>query len=196
MSQRLIDLPLLNINIRFYDRRSEMFCTIYKWFVSQAKDSQKPLPASVNRHIQRCASCRSFLDLHESLMETSVKDLPCIDDEKQSALTANILAALDTHAEPKKLPARRISLIPVSVSVFVLLAVAAGIYFLTIPRPNSTYLLNSLSAIDNTISSFEERVDTINSPLDAEYAGLKQTMKSTTEFFASYLDIKIGQGGE
>lgn len=171
-----------------------MFCTIYKWFVSQAKDSQKPLPASVKRHIQRCTSCRSFLDLHESLTETSVKDLPCIDDEKQSALTANILAALDTHAEPKKLPARRISLIPVS--VFVLLAVAAGIYFLTIPRPNSTYLLNSLSAIDNTISSFEERVDTINSPLDAEYAGLKQTMKSTTEFFASYLDIKIGQGGE
>ena len=196
MSQRISDLPLLNINIHFYDRREEMFCTIYKWFVSQAKDSKKPLPASINRHIQRCASCRAFLDLHESLMETSVKDLPCIDDEKQSALAANIFAALDGHAEPKKLPAKRISLIPVSVSVFVLLAVAAGIYFLTTPRPNSTYLLSSLSVIDNTISSFEERLDTINSPLDAEYADLKQTMKSATEFFASYLDVKIGQGGE
>ena len=173
-----------------------MFCAIYKWFISQAKDSRKPLPASVNRHIQRCASCREFVDLHESLMETSVKDLPCISDEQKSALAANIFAALDSNAESGKPPARRSALVPAFVSSFALLAVAAGIYFLTAPRPNSTHLLNSLSAIDDTISSFEERLDNIHSPLDAEYADLKQTMKSTTEFFASYLDIKIGKGTE
>lgn len=173
-----------------------MFCSIYKWFISQAKDSRKPLPASVNRHIRRCASCRAFVDLHESLMATSVKDLPCISDEKKSALAANIIAALDGNAESRKSPARRSALIPVFVSAFVILAVATGIYFLTAPRPNSTQFLNSLSAIDNTISTFEERLDKINSPLDAEYADLKQTVKSTTEFFASYLDVKIGQGTE
>jgi hypothetical protein len=173
-----------------------MFCSIYKWFISQAKDSRKPLPASVNRHIRRCASCREFVDLHESLMETSVKDLSCISDERMSALATNIIAALDSDAESGRLPARRSALIPVFVSSFVLLAVASGIYFLTAPRPSSSHLLNSLSAIDSTISSFEERLDKINSPLDAEYADLKQTMRSTTEFFASYLDVKIGQGTE
>jgi hypothetical protein len=173
-----------------------MFCSIYKWFISQAKDSGKPIAASVNRHIQRCASCRRFIDLHESLMETSAKDLPCLPDEKESALATKIISALDRNAESGKAPARRPVLIPVFVSSFVLMAVAIGIYFLTVPRPSSAHLLNSLSEIDNTISSFEERLQTINSPLDAEYADLKQTMKSTTEFFAVYLDVKIGQDTE
>jgi hypothetical protein len=173
-----------------------MFCAIYKWFISQAKDSRKPLPNSINRHIQRCASCREFNELHEALMETGEKDLPCISDEKKSTLAANIFSALDSNREPEKLPARRTALVPVFVSSFVLVAVASGIYFLTASRPNPTNLMDSLSAIDNTISSFEERLVKINSPLDAEYAGLKQTMRSTTEFFASYLEVKIGQGTE
>jgi hypothetical protein len=173
-----------------------MFCSIYKWFISQAKDSRKPLPVFVNRHIQRCASCREFIELHESLVETSFKDLPCISDEKMSSLATNIISALDSDKEPGKPPAKRTALIPVFVSSFVLLAVAAGIYFLTSSQPSSTHLLNSLSAIDNTISSLEGRLDQINSPLDTEYADLKQTMQSTTEFFASYLDVKIGRGAE
>jgi hypothetical protein len=115
-------------------------------------------------------------------------------DEKKSALTAHIIRALESDREPIKSPAKRTSLIPVFVSTLAILAVASGIYFLTVPRPSPTSLLDSLSAIDNTISSFEERLDNFNSPLDAEYAGLKQTMRSTTEFFASYLDVKIGQG--
>ena len=173
-----------------------MFCSIYKWFISQAKDSGKPIAASVNRHIQRCASCRGFVDLHESLMEASAKDLPCLPDEKESALATKIISALDRKAESGKAPARRPVLIPVFVSSLVLMAVAIGLYFLTVPQPSSAHLLNSLSEIDNTISSFEERLEKINSPLDAEYADLKQTMRSTTEFIASYLDVKIGQGTE
>ena len=171
-----------------------MFCAIYKWFISQTKDSRKPLPASINRHIQRCPTCREFVELHESLIDTTVKDLPCISDEKKSALAANVIAALERDQEIEKLPARRTALIPVFVSSLVLIAVAAGIYFLTAPQPSSSHLLDSLSTIDNTISSFEERLDKINSPLDVEYADLKQTVKSTTEFFASYLDVKIGHG--
>jgi hypothetical protein len=127
-------------------------------------------------------------------MKTSIKDLPCMSDEKTSVLATQIHAALDSEQESEKLPTRRKTLIPVFVSSFVILAVAAGIYFLTTPRPSSSNLLKSLSEIDSTIYSFEERIDKFNSPLDAEYAGLKQTMKSTTEFFASYLDVKIGQG--
>jgi hypothetical protein len=173
-----------------------MFCSIYKWFISQAKDSRKPFPASLNRHIQRCASCREFANLHESLKETNVKDLPCLTDEKESALTTKIISALDRNEEPLKASARRPALIPAFVSFFVLMAVAAGIYFTTLSRPSSTLLLNSLSEIDNTIASLEERLEQINSPLDVEYAGLKETMKSTTEFFAAYLDVKIGQGTE
>ncbi|MGD9346039.1 MAG: hypothetical protein PVH84_09275 [Candidatus Aminicenantes bacterium] len=173
-----------------------MFCAIYKWFISSAQDSRKPIPTFLNRHIQRCESCREFAELHESLTETSIKDLPCIDDDKKSVLASSIISALDNERETVKPPDRRTSLIPVFVSSFVLLAVAAGIYFLTSPRPNSSHFFNSLSAIDNTISSFEERLDKVNSPLQTEYEDLKQTMKSTTEFFASYLDVKIGQGTE
>lgn len=173
-----------------------MFCSIYKWFISQAKDSRKPLPASVNRHIQRCSSCREFVDLHNSLVETSVKDLPCLPSEKESALATKIISALEGKSVPRKAPVRGPVLIPVVVSSLVLVVVAVGIYVLTVPRPSSTHLLNSLSAIDSTISSFEERLEKIDSPLDAEYAELKLTMKSTTDFFTSYLDVKIGQRKE
>jgi len=173
-----------------------MFCAIYKGFISLAQDSGKPIPAFANRHIQRCDSCREFAGLHESLMETNVKDLSCIGDDKKSVLAANIIAAFDNDPEKAKSPARRSSLIPVFVSAFALLAVAAGIYFLTSPRPESAYLFNTLSALDNTITSFEERLDKVNSPLVTEYEDLKQTVRSTTEFFASYLDVKIGQGSE
>jgi hypothetical protein len=129
-------------------------------------------------------------------METSVIDLPCIGDDKMRVLTTNIITALDRNTDAVKPPARRTTLIPVFVSSFVLLAVAAGIYFLTSPRPDSTYLFNSLAAIDNTISSFEEKLDNVNSPLATEYEDIKQTMRSTTEFFVSYLDVKIGRGTE
>jgi len=173
-----------------------MFCSIYKWFISQAKDSRKPLLASVNRHIQHCASCREFVSLHDSLMDTSIKDLPCLPDEKESVLATKIISALDRNTEPRKARVRRPVLIPVFVSSLVLVVVAVGIYFLTAPRTSSTHLLNSLSEIDQTISTFEERLENINSPLDAEYADLKQTMRSATEFFVSYLDVKIGRGTE
>jgi predicted anti-sigma-YlaC factor YlaD len=173
-----------------------MFCSIYKWLISQAKDSRKPLPASVSRHIQHCASCREFVNLHNSLRESTVKDLPCLPEEKERVLATKIISALERNAEPRKARVRRPVLIPVVVSSLVLVVVAVGIYILTLPQLNSTHLLNSLSEIDHTISTFEERLENINSPLDAEYADLKQTVRSTTEFFASYLDVKIGQGPE
>jgi hypothetical protein len=127
-------------------------------------------------------------------MESNVKDLPCLPEEKEKILTTKIISALERDAEPGKVRARKQALIPVMVSSLVLFFVAVGIYFVTIPRPSSTQLLESLSAIDESISAFEERLENFNSPLDAEYADLKQTMRSTTEFFASYLDVKIGQG--
>jgi hypothetical protein len=173
-----------------------MFCSIYKWFISQAKDSRKPLPASVNRHIQHCASCREFVNLHDSLMESTVKDLPCLPEEKERVLAAKIISAIDRNVEPRKARVRMPAFIPVVISSLVLVVVAVGIYFLTAPRPSSTHLLESLSEIDNTISSFEERLDKISSPLDTEYSDLKQTMRSTSQFFASYLDVKIGHGTE
>jgi hypothetical protein len=173
-----------------------MFCSIYKWFISQAKDSRKPIPAFVNRHIQHCASCREFLDLHDSLMESSIKDLPCLPEKDESLLATKILSALDRNTESRVARVRRPILIPVVTSSLIFVAVAVGIYFLTLPQPSPTPFLSSLSEIDHTISTFEERLENINSPLDAEYADLTQTMRSTTEFFASYLDVKIGQGSE
>ena len=129
-------------------------------------------------------------------MDTSVKDLPCLPEEKESVLATKIISALDQNTEPRKARVLMPAFVPVVISSLVLVVVAVGIYFLTAPRPSSAHLLKSLSEIDKTIFSFEEQLDKINSPLDAEYADLKQTMRSTTQFFASYLDVKIGQGTE
>jgi hypothetical protein len=129
-------------------------------------------------------------------MESSFKDLPCLPDEKEKILATKIISSFERNVEPGKVRARKPALIPAIVSSLVLIFVAVGIYFFTAPRPSSTHLLESLAEIDHTMSTLEERLENFNSPLDAEYADLKQTMRSTTQFFASYLDVKIGQGTE
>ncbi len=173
-----------------------MFCSIYKWLISQALDSRKPLSDSLSKHINHCASCQEFVELHRSLMDGRVKDLPCLPEEKETALGDSIVSAINMSPEPKQAPTRRIALIPVFVSSLVLVVVVTSIYLLTVPRPNPKNFLDSLAEINSTISTFENRLERMDSPLDAEYADLKQTMKSTTEFFASYLDVKIGQDTE
>jgi hypothetical protein len=129
-------------------------------------------------------------------MESGVIDHPCLPDGKENDLVTTIISALERNGDPKDVREPKRVLIPVFASSLVFVVIAAGIYILTVPRPNSTNLLNSLSEIDHTISTLEERLENINSPLDAEYADLKNTMKLTTQFFASYLDVKIGQGSE
>lgn len=173
-----------------------MFCSIYKWLISQALDSGKPLSKSLSRHLNRCTSCREFVNLHRSLEEMNIKDLPCLPEERERAIAAKIISALNRSPEEEKAPTRRAVLLPVFVSALVLVAIATSIYFLAVPRSGPGYLLDSFAEIDGTISSFEDRLERMGFPLEAEYADLKQTMKSTTEFFASYLDIKIGQGPE
>jgi len=37
-----------------------MFCTFYKWLISNTLDTTKPLSPLLRRHIQRCADCHNF----------------------------------------------------------------------------------------------------------------------------------------
>jgi hypothetical protein len=173
-----------------------MFCSIYKWLISQALDSAKPLSGSLSRHIHRCASCREFLELHRSLEAMNIKDLPSLPGEKEGTLVDRIVFALNRSPEIEQAPTRRNALVPVFVSALVLVVIATSIYFLTVPRQGPGNLLASLAEIDGTISTFEDRLEKLDTPLEAEYTDLKQAMKSTTEFFASYLDVKIGQNTE
>lgn len=57
-----------------------MICGFIKWMVSQSLDSGNPLPSYIERHIERCGSCRDFVEtsrMVETVLERDALRLQC-----------------------------------------------------------------------------------------------------------------------
>lgn len=170
-----------------------MFCSIYKWYISRALDSGKPLSGAAGRHIRRCASCREFAQFSESLENKCVKDVPGFLDGYNEELNEKIISVLATQPEPKSPPRRKPALIPVLASASALLVISIGIVWLVLPSSDEITPLNQLSQLGISKTSFENVLVKIDSPFEEELIELKQTLKSTTDFLLSRVDIKIGE---
>lgn len=173
-----------------------MFCSIYKWYISRALDSGKPLPNTVGRHIRRCASCREFAQFSESLKNRCVKDVPGFLDSYKEELNEKIISVLATQPEPKSAPRRKPALVPVLAAASALLVISIGIVWLVLPSSNKITPLNQLSQLGISKTSFENVLVKVDSPFEEELVELKQTLQSTAGFLLSRVDIKIGEREE
>lgn len=173
-----------------------MFCSIYKWFISQAMDSGKPISEPLGRHLRRCASCREFAQLCESLNHKFIQDKPDFTEDYNEALNEKIRSAWDRRPKPRSVSARKPALVPVLVSAFVVLAISISIFFLTAPHSSKSTPMNQLFEYDIAKTSLENMLGKVESPLELEILGMKQTMMSTTEFLLSCIDINLGQKAE
>lgn len=180
-----------------------MFCTIYKWLISQAVNSGKPLSGRLLRHTQRCSSCHEFAQFCGSLRARFAQDKQAILDNHDKAFDQKIISAVHQEltsipgrrAEPSKERTHRPALVPIFAAAFLILAVSISIIFLTVPRSEKELSLGNISELVSAASP-QDILGKLESPLEREYLELKQTFDSTTKFLLSSFNYHIGQQAE
>ncbi len=184
-------------------RRDKMFCSVYKWLISQAADSGKPIAGHVKRHANRCDTCREFTQLCEELKPKFAQDKQTILKNNDEALNKKIITALDRESismldrqvVTRRLKAPRPALLPALAAVFLVLAVSISIIFLTGPRSEKATSMGRISELVSAAAP-EEMLVKVESPLEREYVELKKSLDSTTRFLLSSLNFRIGQQAE
>lgn len=176
-----------------------MFCTVYKWLISQAADSGKPLSGFVKNHTQRCDSCREFAQLCESLKPKFAQDKHAILKNYDEALSKKIISALPKERASesgrlrisRKFLTRRKVLIPSLAAAFMVVAISASIIFIAVHRSRNMGPFGHPSELVSAASP-EVLLAKAESPLETEYQELKKTLDTTTKFLRSYLEFHIG----
>jgi hypothetical protein len=183
-------------------RRGKMFCSIYKWKISQAMDSGKPASGKVHRHLAKCDSCREYAELCTSLKPKFTQDKQAILENFDESLNTKIMAGIPEKPEPElgtrgrtrspKRLFRKPALIPSLAAAFTVLAISIGIIFLALPRSEQAPSLGQISTLISAASP-EEVLSKVESPLEKEYTELKRAFESTGRYLISSLDFSIGQ---
>ena len=179
-----------------------MFCSIYKWKISQAMDSRKPTSDRVQRHMSKCDSCREYAELCTSLKPKFTQDKHLILQDFEKGLNKKIMAAIPEKTEPELEPGRRDraprwpfrkpALIPSLAAAISVTAITIGVLIFVIPRAEQTPSLGQISTLVSAASP-ENVLMNVESPLEKEYAELKQAFESTGKFLISSFEFRIGQ---
>jgi len=181
-------------------RRCKMLCSVYKWLISQAADSGKPVSGFVKNHSHRCNSCREFAQLCESLKPKFAQDKHAILENTDRALDEKIISALSEERASlssrqgtgRKYHARRPALVPSLAAASLVIAISLSIVFIVIPHSRKTTSFIRPSELVSAASP-EVLLVKVESPLKKEYLELKKTFNTTTEYLRSVLDFDIGE---
>lgn len=173
-----------------------MFCSLYKWFISQASDSGKPISGLVKRHVRHCTSCREYARFCYSLKGRFAQNKAELLMGFDREIDKKILSALDKKPVSPPVPARKPIFIPAAAAALVIAVIAISIILLRAPQSDRMAPLNQLASFEVPPSSFESMLTNLEAPMDEELSTLKQTLKSTGEYLISCLDFKIGQNKE
>lgn len=184
-------------------RRCKMFCTAYKWLISQASDSGKPISKFVKNHTHRCDSCREFSQICESLKPKFSQDKHAILEKTDGELNKKIISALSKEraslsgrqGTARKYLARKPAFVASLAAAFVVLAISISIIFIVIPRSKKITSFVRPSELVSAASP-ELLLVKAESPLKKEYLELKKTFNSTTEYLRTVLDFHIGEQAE
>ena len=170
-----------------------MFCSIYKWKISQAMDSGKSTSRKVQRHMNRCDSCREYAELCTSLKPKFTQDKQAILEIFDASLNKKIMSAIPEKPGLGSVPGRRApALIPSLAAAFTVLVISVSIVFLVLPRSKQVPPLGQISTLLSAASP-EDMLSKVESPLEKEYTELKRTLESTSKFLISSFDFRIGQ---
>jgi predicted anti-sigma-YlaC factor YlaD len=171
-----------------------MFCSIYKWLISQALDSGKNVSKPVSRHLHNCSSCREFAAFCGELEKKANKEKIDFPQRTEEALNKKIISSLAKETALSKTISRKPILRPILAAASLALIIFSGIFiFNTINKDRSTSsgILFSLSSANVPIDNVLGKID---SPLQEEILSLKETMKTASEFLYACVDPKLGQG--
>ncbi len=174
-----------------------MLCIIHKWFVSRSLDTGKKLPGFVSSHLRHCGGCRNFYHLSGSLSRRLARDGEVYLRERDEILNERINSALTAKPEPvvvKKRNPMQI-FVPAFAAALFVLVVAMGIILQNTkaraPGANPNPLNGLAKLVPGETISLPEIAGRVQSPMESEMTGLKQSVGSAAKFLISCLDIKI-----
>jgi hypothetical protein len=184
-----------------------MLCSIYKWQISRALDSGKPLTALVRRHLRRCASCREFYGVGEEMGVRMRQDAAALLGSADPSLTEKVLSSLGVDgrvesgvqsAAPSlqpELKSKWWGMRPVLTAAASLTIIAISlVWVLSSRRAGMPGLgLDAALGLDAPGVYLEKALQKAESPYAAEIQGLKQTLKSKADAIQACLDLKLGE---
>jgi hypothetical protein len=170
-----------------------MFCSLYKWFISHAQDSGKPISGLVRRHLRGCSACREFVRASESIIQKSTQDTAAILKGHDRALDEKIISGLSKAPPSKRPSARKPVLIPAVAAASAVIIITIGIILFTSPQSSPLDPLQAIYGFDINQTSLEEKIVSIESPLEEEFQSLRQTLSSTATFLISCLEQSTGE---
>jgi hypothetical protein len=169
---------------------------INKWFISRSSDTGKKLPGFVTRHLRSCSGCQKFSRLSGLLAQRLIRDGGVLLRERDDLLNERINSSLGPEPRPiitmKRKPFH--IFVPAFAAALFILVVAMGVILQnthpgpTLPGQNP---LTGLSGLVSGNATLPELVRRVESPMESEMSGLKQTVNSAAKFLISCLDIKI-----
>jgi hypothetical protein len=183
-------------------RRGKMFCSIYKWKISQSFDSGKPISGLLQRHLQKCGSCRKYAEFCTSLKPKFTQDKQNILEDFDESMNKKIMAAIyekpDHVSETEKKAfspswlSRKPILIPSLTAAASILVIVIGLLFFVLLHPKPTPPIDPISTLISAASPVDV-LSKVESPLEKEYTELKRAFESTGKYLISSLDLRIGQ---
>ncbi len=186
-----------------------MLCKIYRWKVSGAIDSGKPVPDAVKRHLLRCVSCREFAAAAEEMGQRLSRDAGVLTAAGGQALSERIKASLGSaqvpgdsrvspgwagdDLKPRSRPKTGFRLSPVLATAAALVVVGAGVLWVSTSRPRPTPDLAPSFQIEKPGTYLIAAVQKVNSPYEKEMQLWKETLGSAARTIEASFDIGLGQ---
>jgi hypothetical protein len=171
-----------------------VLCRIYRWKLSGAIDSGKPLSGSVKRHLLRCSSCREFSRLAEDTGRRLTRDAGVLLGSVDPKLAKRVQASLGDRIEStESLSGHGVRLRPILAAAAALVVVGASVLWVVRSRPQRMPALTPPYQIEQPRSYLVAALEKVRSPYEKEIRLWKDTFDSTAETLKACFDIGLGE---
>jgi len=176
-----------------------MLCFLYKWNISRALDTGKPLSRLTERHLAGCESCRGFLVIGREMERRLTGEARSLLGNTGPEIGEKVrrsIAGLESAPPPYKAQPKRLSLRPALLAALILAVVGIGHIWMFRARSSGMPRIAPLLELEARRSEVISTLQKAESPYDKEIRGLKRTLQSTADFLAARFQVGLGEERE
>jgi hypothetical protein len=172
-----------------------MLCFLYKWNISRALDTGKPLSRLTKRHLDGCESCRGFSRLSREMERRLTEEAASFLGDPTPEIGEKVrqsIAGLGPVPSAHRTRPRFLSLRPALAAALLLVAVGVSIIWIARPQPAGMPRIDPLLDLKTGRADLLSAMEKAESPYQKEIQGLKRTLQSTAGYLAARFDINLG----
>lgn len=172
-----------------------MFCSIFRFMISHAADSDSRLSETTEKHIRHCVSCREFYETCLSLGKGLAREAAISNEEVSERLSNRILMAMP-HRQTEAYKVR-MKMRPMVAAACVALIVLTGVLFLAVRRngqdTNPSGRVEPIAALRDLVGeNFAAKwPGLIKEPLANELNNLTNDTESALRFLVACVAVDI-----